>query len=72
MQIKTIAKAGVLVAVIAVVGCNDSASVNTLADEVEASVTEVQADKIFYNGKIVTVNDDQPKATVVAVKDGDI
>jgi hypothetical protein len=72
MQIKTIAKAGVLVAVIAVVGCNDSASVNTLADEVEASVTGVQADKIFYNGKIVTVNDDQPKATVVAVKDGDI
>lgn len=66
------AKAGVLTAVIAVVGCNDSVSVNTSADEVEASVAEVQADKIFYNGKIVTVNDDQPKATVVAVKDGDI
>jgi predicted amidohydrolase YtcJ len=72
MQIKTMAKAGVLTAVIAVVGCNDSVSVNTSADEVEASVAEVQADKIFYNGKIVTVNDDQPKATVVAVKDGDI
>ena len=72
MQIKTMAKVGVLTAVIAVVGCNDSVSVNTSADEVEASVAEVQADKIFYNGKIVTVNDDQPKATVVAVKDGDI
>ncbi len=30
------------------------------------------ADTIYYNGKVVTVNDKQPKATVVAVKDGKI
>jgi predicted amidohydrolase YtcJ len=68
MQKSTLIKASVVVVAICITGCSDSLTVDTPAD----STIEIQADKVFFNGKIVTVNDEQPKATAVAVKDGGI
>jgi hypothetical protein len=36
------------------------------------NVAELIADKVYLNGKIITVNDAQPKAQAVAIKDGSI
>ena len=36
------------------------------------NVAELTADKVYLNGKIITVNDAQPKAQAVAIKDGSI
>lgn len=46
---------------------------NTMNQEAATTinpVAEVFADKIYINGKIITVNDQQPKAQVVAIKEG--
>jgi hypothetical protein len=32
----------------------------------------VVADAVYFNGRIITVDDDNPKATAVAIKDGKI
>jgi predicted amidohydrolase YtcJ len=68
MQKATLIKACMLAVATCIAGCDDPISVDTSPD----STVEIQADKIFFNGKIITVNDDQPKATAVAVKDGGI
>lgn len=46
-----------------------------LGDEPAPSSTVQQptvADAVYFNGKIITVDDDNPKATTVAIKDGKI
>jgi predicted amidohydrolase YtcJ len=68
MQRGTLIKACMLAVATCIAGCDEPLSVDTTVD----STVAIQADKIFFNGKIITVNDDQPKATVVAVKNGDI
>jgi predicted amidohydrolase YtcJ len=56
---------------------NDSVTPDITIEEAPSQVitdTELDAattaDKVFINGKIITVNDQQPKAQVVAIKDG--
>ena len=68
----------VLVAGISLVGCSQKHDAPIIADkatnseQVAASDFELTtiADKVFINGKIITVNDEQPRAQTVAIKDG--
>jgi predicted amidohydrolase YtcJ len=68
----------VLVAGISLVGCSQKHDAPVIADkatnseQVAASDFELTtiADKVFINGKIITVNDEQPRAQAVAIKDG--
>jgi hypothetical protein len=69
----------VIAAAFVINGCIETPSVDVLVDKVDGSVDKevvnsevIKADKVFFNGKIVTVNDKQPKATVVAISDGEI
>jgi predicted amidohydrolase YtcJ len=73
MQIITNIKTSFLIAVtFFIAGCNESVPVDASVDKEVVNIEVIKADKVFLNGKIVTVNDDQPKATVVAVKGGEI
>ncbi|ARN76023.1 hypothetical protein BST96_19140 [Oceanicoccus sagamiensis] len=64
MQLVLWFKRLVFVALVFMAGCNQSDN-NT-------DVKNAMADAIYYNGKIITVDDQQPKAAVVAIQDGSI
>jgi len=57
-----------LVLILSLYGCGQSGT------DTSPSTTEqpMVADAVYLNGKIITVDDDNPKATVVAIKDGKI
>jgi hypothetical protein len=71
MQTLHIAKLVLITAILGLTACekNDQPAAN-----LEPAVEQQNelADTLYYNGKVITVNDKQPKATVVAVKDGKI
>lgn len=63
----SIVLAGFFVAMLMVLaGCDRTG--NTPSN-IESTV-EAKADKVFFNGKIITVDDDNPKATAVATRGG--
>ncbi|MDG1064810.1 MAG: amidohydrolase [Luminiphilus sp.] len=55
------------VMIFAVISACDTSAPLSLPTGVE---TEQTADKVFFNGKIITVDDDNPKATAVATREG--
>ncbi len=60
-----------LAAIATLIGCDVSEQADVVIKPTAALQTEM-ADTVYFNGKVITVNDKQPKATVVAVKDGKI
>ncbi|MGI9222393.1 MAG: amidohydrolase family protein, partial [Woeseiaceae bacterium] len=64
-QALTLASLGV---VLGLYGCGQSET-DSSSSAVEQSTV---ADAIYFNGNIVTVDDDNPRATAVAIKDGKI
>ena len=57
-----------LAVILSLYGCSQSATDSASATGEQSTV----ADAIYFNGKIITVDDDNPKATAVAIKDGKI
>src|SRR5210317_380489 len=68
MRISSVSKLASLLIVAALYGC-DSPETSEPPAAVEA---EPVADAVYSNGKIITVNDANPKATAVAIKNGKI
>jgi predicted amidohydrolase YtcJ len=55
------------------VGCSDEQQQPlSSVKSVTPTVDQVKADKVYLNGNIITVNDEQPKAQAVAIKNGEI
>jgi hypothetical protein len=66
--------AGSLAATVALSGRHDAAQADPLRNRDPSSQALAQAattaDKVYVNGTVITVNDDQPEASAIAVKDG--
>ncbi len=56
----------------ALVGCTNSSSPTDTEIAPKVATTAASADSIYYGGNIITVNDAQPSAEAVAIKDGKI
>lgn len=65
-----VAKLALLCSMISLVGCEKAVE----ADAVKSVKLQntLKADTVYSNGKVITVNDNQPKASAVAVKNGRI
>ncbi|MFQ3276495.1 MAG: putative amidohydrolase YtcJ [Colwellia sp.] len=67
-----------LLLVIHLTACSEKVETSSTLDKTTTSSTKIAmssttdqfADKVFINGKIITVNDQQPNAQVVAIKNG--
>jgi hypothetical protein len=80
MNINLWAKASTAAMLMTMLACDggvtsepEQASKNTHSSSSEpaaSSSLDIKADAVYLNGKIITVNDDQPKAQSVAIKDG--
>ena len=71
MQKLQVIKVVLLTATLGLTACEKNKQVEAKPKPAVSQESE-SADTIYFNGKVITVNDKQPKATVVAVKDGKI
>jgi hypothetical protein len=71
MQTLQVAKVVLLTAIFGLTACEKNEQVDVKPTPQVSQQSEF-ADTIYFNGKVITVNDKQPKATVVAVKNGKI
>ncbi len=64
-------KVALFSAIVSLTGCEKAEQVNVEIKPVMEPKT-LKADTVYSNGKVITVNDKQPRAAAVAVKDGKI